>query len=251
MSLDGPVLNVANYLIEKKRIYFTDASPLFLLGSISSMASQADDIPPPEYAENDTDKTVPQALAELTVCGDDSSVDSAGKIKAYSLRISQINERLREIGYDTLDHPINCPTLLMEYEDSRRSWRAPFVDSGNYVIKLGRYLDAFRKSESVLASKLKEVEDMKIEKSDITDFIWKEERDGIVYRTNLKSYYESHKIALNNLVTFIETATPVDGKLVFQEKNKLVAEKLDLLLKMRGLQLLVLPEGSSAECSVV
>ncbi len=201
------------------------------------MDSNDSELQCPPYKQNDSEQSTSLAGGR-----EPASEDSEEAIKLYSTRVSKINERLKELGYDRLDHPVNCPSLLMGYEDSQRSWRASFVDSGTYVKKMGKYLDIFKTSENALASRIKELEEKKVEESDILDFTWKEERDGIVYRSNIKSYYEAHKIALNNLMTFIDIATPVDGETVFQEKNKLVQEKIDLLLKLRRLQLKALPE---------
>jgi hypothetical protein len=194
----------------------------------------SDEQKPPPYEE--IDSTVSTSLTETCDEHNTISIDSE-IIRSYADRIQQINRRLKEMGYDALEHPMNCPDYLMGYEESKRSWRAPFVDAGIYVKRLDKFLSEYKRTECVLTSKIRELEEKKIGTDDSMDFTWKEERDGVIYKSNIRSYYGSHQIALDNLVKFVESATPVDGTKIFNEKNRLVAEKVDLLVKMRGLQL--------------
>ena len=201
-----------------------------------------DEPTPPPYEKIDSIKLISPA----GIYGGYNSINSE-VIGSYAAKILQINGRLKDMGYDALEHPMNCPDSLMEYEESRRSWRAPYLDAGIYVKRLDKCLGEYKRTESVLISKISELEDKKISTDDMMDFTWKEERDGIIYKSTVKSYYGSHQIALDNLVKFIESSTPVDGRKLFHEKNRLVAEKIDLLVKMRGLQLNALSDISFHE----
>ena len=63
----------------------------------------------------------------------------------------------------------------------------------------------------------------------------KEEHGGAMY--TIKNYYAAYQSSVDTLTDFIENSTPVDGLKLFVEKNSLVAEKLDLLLRLRRLQI--------------
>ena len=96
---------------------------------------------------------------------------------------------------------------------------------------------AFQKAKAVLASKVDELTEKGVLKDDIPDYVWKEEIGGVVTRSNLKYYYDAYQIAAHYFVKFIETTVPVNSQIIFMEKNILMGEKIDLLVKMRSLEL--------------
>lgn len=184
---------------------------------------------PPPYEETETTKE------ELSTHTNSQAEEEK---KEDTNRLKEINQRLNEMGYNEYDPPISCHDYLMSYEASMISWRSTEVDAAEYAKKLGTFVNEYTRSKEALDSKIKELVEKNIDPCDVADFTFKEERDGKVYKNTIGIYYETHKIALSNLVKFTENSTPVDGRKLFEEKNRLVEEKIGLLLKMRRLQLL-------------
>lgn len=184
---------------------------------------------PPPYEETETTKE------ELS-----THTNSQAEVEKRedSNRLKEINQRLNELGYNAYDPPISCHAYLMSYQAAMNSWRSTKVDAAEYAKKLGTYVSEYTRSKDVLDSKIKELVEKNIDPGDVADFTFKEERDGRVYKNTIGTYYETHRKALSNLVKLIENSTPVDGRKLFEEKNRLVEEKIGLLLKMRRLQLL-------------
>ena len=156
-------------------------------------------------------------------------------ISRLDSRISQITSRLSEMGCSS--SPVECPEFLMEFEQRKCAKSRAMLDAVAYQIKMDKLLDQFRKSKEELISKVKELEEKGVEKEDIYDYIWKEDVDGTIHRFTIKIYYDVYNIAVNNLLYFLEYTKPMDGKKLFEEKNELVGEKIDLLVQMRQLEL--------------
>lgn len=143
-----------------------------------------------------------------------------------------------------MNHPVECPEYLMEFEHNKLFRNAAVLDAVSYQSKMGKYLDRFRKSKEELITKVKELEEKGIGKDDISDYVWKEESNGVVNRFTIKIYYDVYQIAAYNLLRFIEFSKPVDGEKHFVEKNTLAQEKIDLLIQLRQLELkALLPES--------
>lgn len=160
-------------------------------------------------------------------------------VGSFVYRLNLINQRLKDVGCVSIDqnHPISCNPALMKYEASRRHFRPYWVDAVDYAAKLDSYVQQYEKTKGVLEAKVQELQEKQVAPDDVADFVFKEERDGVVYRNTIGTYYETHQIAVNNLVKFAERTVPVDGKKFFEEKNRLVEEKIELLLEMRRLQI--------------
>ncbi len=147
-------------------------------------------------------------------------------------RIEQINLRLKEIGYDDIDRAVPCPNYLRGFEESRR-YRGACIDSNTYRRKMDEFVGEFERTRDVLTSKIKELQGIGMD--DISDYTWKEEHCGAMY--TIKNYYAAYQSSVDTLTDFIENSTPVDGLKLFVEKNCLVEEKLDLLLRLRRVQI--------------
>jgi hypothetical protein len=164
--------------------------------------------------------------------------------KAYISRVKEINERLKYVGYFSSDsevtygHPVVCPEYLMKFESKlpcRVETGVPFV---RYQKKMDGYLSKYKEARDVLTLKIKELTDMGEEKGDPENFTWVEESgEDDVCRRSIRYYYEKHQDATDLLIGFIERQRPVDGLKLFNEKNNLVEEKIDLLVKLRQLQI--------------
>lgn len=146
-------------------------------------------------------------------------------------RIEQINLRLKEIGYDDIDRAVPCPNYLRGFEESMR-YRGACIDSNTYKRKMDKFVGEFERTRDVLTSKIEELQGIGMD--DISDYRWKEEH-GDMY--TIKNYYAAYQSSVDTLTDFIENSTPVDGLKLFVEKNCLVEEKLDLLLRLRRLQI--------------
>ena len=193
--------------------------------------------PREKYGKDSTQSTL---LAEACDGG-----DFIERMKLLTERIKQIDMRLDAMGYKICDHPIDCPDLLMGYEESKHGMtvKSSSVDAGTYQRQMEMCLSEFKRTKQVLALKITEIEEKNVGKDDAMDFVWKEERDGVSQELTLKSYYDAHKTAMSNLVLLIESEPTDDRKRLFREKNGLVSEKIELLVKLRCLQLSSLPLG--------
>lgn len=153
-------------------------------------------------------------------------------------RVDEINLRLRQIGYEEYEYPaIACPEYLASFELSRRGLRSQWIDAALYEKRMGAYLDEYTRTKNELDIKIEVLKSKKLPPDDIPDYTFKEERNGVVFKTTIANYYESHQAAANNLTRFLETSNPVNGMMIFDEKNKLVDEKTRILLETRRLQL--------------
>jgi hypothetical protein len=156
-------------------------------------------------------------------------------IQKIKKRVYEINGRLLRMGYQ--DDPVECPAFLNEFEQVKLLRSGTVCDAVAYKKKMDLLSAAFQKAKAVLASKVDELTEKGVLKDDITDYVWKEESGGVVTRSNIKYYYDTYQTAAHYFVKFIETTVPVNSQIIFMEKNILMGEKIDLLVKMRSLEL--------------
>jgi hypothetical protein len=156
-------------------------------------------------------------------------------IQKIKKRVYEINSRLLRMGY--LDDPVECPEFLNEFEQVKSLRSGTVCDAVAYKSRMDLLSAAFHKAKAVLASKVDELVEKGILKDDIPDYVWKEESDGLVKRFTIREYYDAYQIAAHYFVKFIETTVPVNYRIIFVEKNILMGEKIDLLVKMRSIEL--------------
>ena len=216
-----------NFFLKKIKINFIDATH-------SHPASKPlSEMEAPPYEPNSY-KGVNQAGEQ-----DEKSLACISKMES---RIRQINERLCEMGYQYSS--VECPEYLTEFEQKNTFQSDSVLDAVTYKQKMDKYLDHFHNTKAELMSKVNELEELGIETDDIGDFVWKEEIKGAISRRTIKSYYDIYQNASHSLLKFLGSIKPVDGQKLFVEKNLLVGEKIDLLVKMRKLELkALLPES--------
>jgi hypothetical protein len=192
------------------------------------------DIPPngpPPYREIETRVAVSPETSAITT-----------ELLVSSLkRVEEINMRLKQIGYDEYEYQVvSCPDYLMNFEFSKRGLRSQWIDAHCYAKKMEAYHNEYTRTKDVLNLKIKELKEKNTPLDDIPDYTFKEERNGIIFKTTIGNYYESHHVAANNLIKFMESSTPVNGKILFDEKNRLIEEKIMLLTETRKMQLDIL-----------
>lgn len=234
-------LNIESDFSKKKCARLMERSniPLQVCRSTASVMSDEDTFStpprgPPLYLETMTRAVDPQ----FTSVAQSNAASLIRDMMVSSVkRVDEINQRLVQMGYEEFEQPFSCPSHLMNFEISKRYWRSPWIDATCYAKKMESLVNDYERTKKALDVKILELKDKNLSPEDIPDYTFKDEINGTVYKTTINDYYEGHRLATNNLTIFLEKSHPVNGKMIFDEKNKLTDEKLTLLLEMRRMQL--------------
>lgn len=175
------------------------------------------------------------------------TISLVGEITEMNMqRVDEINQRLSAMGYHDYEHPaVVCPAFLMTYELSTRCVRSKWLDAVNYSKRMNAYMNEYRRTKKALDVKITELINKNLSFDDMMEFTFKEDRNGYSLKLTIGNYYECHQIAASNLMKFLEIASPVDGGVIFNEKNRLVDEKMKILLETRKMQLDLLLQHSN------